>query len=79
MPFSSSVVNGSSMPLDAKSKLSASASSDSASISSGSLEMVAILSSASALVAPATGMRMLQMEIWSGSRPRRAASPLTAW
>src|SRR5262245_15799506 len=39
IPSSSSVVNASSMPLDAKSKLSASARSDSASISSGSLEM----------------------------------------
>ena len=78
MPASSCVVNGSSMPLDAKSKLSASASSDSASISSGSLEMTAILSSASALVAPQTGMMRLQMWMWSGSRPSRAASPFTA-
>ena len=45
------VVNGSSSSLVAKSKLSASDSSDSASISSGSFSITAILSSASALVA----------------------------
>src|SRR5262245_53844153 len=49
----SSSVNASSMPLVAKSKLSASDNSDRASISSGSLSMSAHLSSASALVAAA--------------------------
>jgi hypothetical protein len=74
MPCSSSVVNGSSMPLAAKSKFNPSASSDSASISSGSLPISAILSSASDLVAPHTGVIRLQRNIWSGSRPAFAAS-----
>ena len=78
MLLSSSVVSGSSMPLEAKSKFSASASSDSASISSGSLLISAILSSASALVAPQTGVVRLQRNIWSGSRPAFAASLRTA-
>ncbi len=78
MLFSSSVVSGSSSGFEAKSKLRASASSDSASICSGSLLITAILSSASVLVAPQTGVVRLQRNIWSGSRPAFAASFLTA-
>ena len=78
MPCSSSVVSGSSMPLEAKSKFNPSDSSDSASISSGSFSISAILSSASDLVAPHTGVVRLQMKMWSGSRPALAASLLTA-
>ena len=70
--------SGSSSGLEAKSKFKASASSDSASISSGSLLITAILSSASALVAAQTGVVRLQRRIWSGSRPAFAASLRTA-
>jgi hypothetical protein len=76
------------MPFDAKSKLSASASSDSASISSGSLAMVAILSSASAgraddrhqdvangdVVGIATEPRRLVLDGFVASRPSRCCA-----
>ena len=55
MPAISASVKGSSMPLLAKSKFSASDSSDSASISSGRLAISAALSSASACVAAQIG------------------------
>ena len=55
MPAISSSENASSMPFDAKSKFSASESSDSASISSGSLASAAALSSASICVAAVIG------------------------
>ena len=63
MPLSSSVVIGSSSGLAAKSKFNASASNDSASIWSGSFWITAILSSASAFVAPQTGVVRLQSRI----------------
>src|SRR5215813_430839 len=59
----SSSANASSIPLVEKSKLSASERSESASISSGSLSMRAHLSSASILLAAATGHLRLESRI----------------
>jgi hypothetical protein len=74
MPCNSSDVSGSSMPLAAKSKFSPSASSDSASISSGSFPDQRHLVLGLGLGAPHTGVIRLQRNIWSGSRPALAAS-----
>jgi hypothetical protein len=66
------------MPLRAKSKLSASERSDSASISSGSLSITAHLSSASALVAAETVLTSWVTRTQSGLRPEALAATALA-
>ena len=77
MPAISASVNGSSMPLVAKSKLSASDRSDSASISSGSFSITAHLSSASALVAADDGVdKVRDLDVLGIAAAARAPSAL---